>query len=52
MDAERVFGTFVILGRLYERYDPERWLTFLHNVQNLARRYPNVALSPLGFPSD
>ncbi|RHJ35028.1 Abi family protein [Bifidobacterium pseudocatenulatum] len=52
MDAERVFGTFVILRRLYERYDPERWLTFLHNVQNLARRYPNVALSPLGFPSD
>lgn len=50
VDEERVFGTFVILGRLYERYDSERWIAFLHDVQDLVGRYPNVALSPLGFP--
>ncbi|ASW23962.1 Abi family protein [Bifidobacterium pseudolongum subsp. globosum] len=52
VDEERAFGTFVILGRLYERYDAERWIAFLRDVQDLTWRYPNVALPPLGFPMD
>lgn len=48
----RLFDTFIVLKRLYEHFDPVMWKVRMTALHDLIYMYPEVRLSPLGFPED